>query len=541
MRQTSAALFHIMSASLLERMRRTSFLLITGLTVYVAYLLVPPLDANYLTMTLANRRGIYNSAWVGTMFGMVASLLLSLFAFYLVKGAVNMDRATRVGRIIATTPTSGPLYILGKWLSNLAILVIILAVLTVMALMMQLIRAEDRAIDFVALAAPIWLMGLPVAATVAALAILFECITFLRDGFGNVVYFFLWVFMLTGLISNLGNNKATVPDFFGISRPLANMQAVMSAEDPAYNGDFGIGRSGFTQPVQTFVWNGIDWKIPAVLDRLRWLLLSLGIVLVATLPFDRFDPTRERQSPTPKQDQQPHPIEEIPQAQPGEKLAHSRLEVSWTAGPSTGAHRLGGRGVDGILLAELRLALKGQPWWWYGVAGILIVAGLTASPASTLRTVLPFAWIWPILIWSQLGVREEKYFTNKIVFSAPRPIRRQLPTTWGAGVIVALVAGSGVAIRLLAAAEWGHLMAWGIAALFIPSLALALGTWSKTSRLFEIVYLVWWYMAVNGGPSLDFMGTSGAALVMGTPLKYLGLTIILICMAVFGRWQQIQN
>jgi len=58
-------LYHLMRADFLERTRRYSFLITLELTVFTAYLYIPPSSANYLTLGLGNYRGVYNSAWKG--------------------------------------------------------------------------------------------------------------------------------------------------------------------------------------------------------------------------------------------------------------------------------------------------------------------------------------------------------------------------------------------------------------------------------------------------------------------------------------------
>ena len=69
-----------------------------------------------------------------------------------------------------------------------------------------------------------------------------------------------------------------------------------------------------------------------------------------------------------------------------------------------------------------------------------------------------------------------------------------MPAIWIAGVIVAAVTNGGLAIRLLISHDREALLAWLACTLFIPSLALALGIWSGTSKVFEAVYTVWWYV-----------------------------------------------
>ncbi len=87
------------------------------------------------------------------------------------------------------------------------------------------------------------------------------------------------------------------------------------------------------------------------------------------------------------------------------------------------------------------------------------------------------------------------------------------------------------------------LLAWGVAALFIPTLALALAAWSGGSKLFEVVYMVLWYAGPMNKilPQLDFMGTSSKATAAGMPLVYLLTTLALLGVAVVGRRRQVQG
>jgi len=42
--------------------------------------------------------GVSNSAWTGSVMGLVATVWLSLIGFYVVKNAIQRDRQTRVGK-----------------------------------------------------------------------------------------------------------------------------------------------------------------------------------------------------------------------------------------------------------------------------------------------------------------------------------------------------------------------------------------------------------------------------------------------------------
>src|ERR1043165_2991691 len=98
-----ALLGRLAVADVRERTRRYSFLVTLGFTLYAAYLFVPPAGASYITLSLARYRGIYNSAWIGSLVSMMSTMFLSLAGFYLVKNAISRDRATGVGEILAAT------------------------------------------------------------------------------------------------------------------------------------------------------------------------------------------------------------------------------------------------------------------------------------------------------------------------------------------------------------------------------------------------------------------------------------------------------
>jgi len=145
------------------------------------------------------------------------------------------------------------------------------------------------------------------------------------------------------------------------------------------------------------------------------------------------------------------------------------------------------------------------------------------------------------MVWSQIGIRERRYNTGQMVFSAPRPLSRQLLALWLAGVIFTVVVGSGACVRLALSSEITNLLAWCVGALFAPALALALGVWIGHSRAFEIFYLLLWYIGlVNQVPAFDYAGVTAAGLAIGMPLVYLGITAGLIALAMIGRRRQIQ-
>jgi hypothetical protein len=189
--------------------------------------------------------------------------------------------------------------------------------------------------------------------------------------------------------------------------------------------------------------------------------------------------------------------------------------------------------------------LRGTPLLGrYGslVAGALIVAGLLL-PLDTARGVmLPLAWLLPVLTWSKLGTRETRFRTDQLVFSSANILRRQLPAAWLAGVLLAVVTGGGVALNLALHGQLPVVLALAVGALFIPSLALCLGVWTGSSKSFEFIYALLWYIGpINQIESLDFMGALPGSVDAGIWQIYLVFTVILLGLAFIGRKRQIQR
>jgi hypothetical protein len=294
---------------------------------------------------------------------------------------------------------------------------------------------------------------------------------------------------------------------------------------PDYDNSFMLG--GLETPITgTFPWHGIDWTPSVIATRFGYIVLAIGLTLLGALFFDRFDPSRVR----------PRKAKSI--------VSSSSPEIVSVAPAAPAVHltplnlRANRFSFITVLVAELKLLLKGQPWWWYIVAAGAIVAPFIGSLEATRQFMLPYAWVWPVLVWSSMGNRERRHNVQQFTFSSASPLWRQLPAQWIAGFLVTLAMGSGAALRFLVGGEWISLIAFFSAALFIPSLALALGVWGSSSKPFEIIYVTLWYLGpLNKVPGLDFIGANSA----GYPGFYIPFSLALIAFAFFGRARQLRN
>jgi len=506
-----AVVYQLARADFLERARTFQYLATLAVTLWVGSLMVPPLGAKYTAFAIGVYRGVYNSAWMGIMFAIVMTCFLTLFGFYLVKGAVQRDRDTRVGEIIASTSVGKFEYVLGKALSNFAILMSIAAALLVDAVTMQLVRGEDRHIDLIGILLPTVVFVVPVFALIAAIAVLFEVLPLLRGGLGNVVYFFLWTAELTnGALSAKGGALGSAFDSLGFGAISLSAQQALSRIDPRIKvDDVEVGTwedKGLN--THTFLYHGMTIGGNVILQRLFVLAIAFALVAIAALVFDRFAGTHRARAAR----------------KPG-LFSNVSSNVGRTTQPIFDV--VLGSSFGGLLLAELRLLLKGANFWWYAVSvGLWVFTLFARGPIQSMA--LGIAWIWPILLFSQMGTRETLHQTEQLVYPSLHPLRRQFTAQLCAGIVMTLLLGSGAIIHDLATGGTSGIPAVLVAAVFIPTLALACGALSGTTRLFEVVYLVLWYMGPMNATPLDYTKMAAA-------VPYGVATVLLAILAFYSR------
>ena len=514
--KTLTILYHLARADFLERTRRYSFLIMLGLVMWLGYAAA---SGQMIMRIYPDYTGEPNSAWVGTLMALTVSFFLGWFGFYLIKGSVARDYETGVGQIMAATPLTRPLYLLGKWASNFAVLGVMILILMAAGILMNIFVGTP--LDLWALVAPLVIIALPCMALVAAFAVLFESIGWLRGGFGNVVYFLAFMLLVIPAIET----SAYVPllDVLGFRLIGDSVARAAQAVYPASSGAFTFTITVLDNP-RIFPFPGIAWTSSVVLWRIVIFFLGMTTAVLSSVFFDRFNPSRLLPLKKRTERTKPQPAS-VTEATP-------RSDVHLTPLP---AARTRFR-FDALFLAELKLLLKGQRWWWYAIAVGLVIAQFANTPNVT-RILLIVSWLWPLLLLSGLGSRESRHNTRQMVFSAPRPVLTQLPAAWLSAFTLVALTGAGALVKFLSLGDTHSVIAWLVGALFIPSLALAFGVLTGSSKPFEIVYVVWMYLILQRVPALDFVN-----LTSSSPWQiYLGLSMALIAISALARRSQLKS
>ncbi len=486
-----------------ERTRRPGSLVTLAVAVMLGYLALPPASSHYVIMNAGGYRGVYNSAWAGMVTALAGALWLTGGGFYVVRSAIARDQQTGVGQILAATPRRTAGYLAGKFVSNLMVLASMAGVLAVTALVMQLARGESAAIGLGALLLPYVLFTLPVLALTAAAAVLVETVPVLRGGVGNIAWLVAWlIFAIAG---------GGVPLGFGAVS--SSMRQAMAAQHfrPA---EFSVGFTQVAHSLHTFTWHGLAPSAGFVIGRLVLLAAFCCLAVVPAAWFGRFDPARGRPRGVPTGGQSSVPLADVAMsAEGGAALLRQKAYRPLPPGGDRPAAAFGR-----LLAGEARILVQGTPGWWWlvaaavNVAGLAVAATLVQPGGDSTTLLLSAAWIWPVLIWSRLGVQRRENGLDTLLGCYPSAYR-QLAAEWLAGLSLTAAAGLGPMIRMAIVADGSRVVAWFAGVLFIPSLALLLGTASRTQRLFQVLYVVLWYAAVNQ-LAADYMGT---VLVNGRP------------------------
>jgi hypothetical protein len=533
-----ALLWRLARADLLERTRRTSFLVAILFMMVGGWHFLPAVDSGYVTINLDGYRGLYNSAWVGASMALLTSTFLSLVGFYLVRGTIDRDRRTGVGEILATTPLSRLAYLGARTAGNFVYLALLTLVILVTAVVMQQLRGEVWSVDPVALALPFVLVTLPLMGLVAAMAVFADATKPLSGTLGNVGWFFFWIAALIApaTLENIASGSAppalTDPTGFGLL--ISQMIDGARAHAPDFNGDhITIGANITDERLDTFPWDGIRWSGAAILGRLAWFGVAAFVVAASVPFFDRFaqgatGPGRARRRGA-----------AAPAAAPDASLA---VEAATGAPATFRADRLtdigtvpGGPRLLRLVRAELQLLLFGVNRWWYAGAALLLVLG-AALPAEGRAIAGGLAWIWPLGLWSALGCREALHGTATLLDSAPKPVVSRLLAQWLAGSALGLVAGGGGLVAAVAGGRPQEAAAVLVGAGFVSALAVAGGALSGSRRLFEAVYLLLWYIGpMNRVPALDYSGGAPGAAESGAPVAFAVAAAGLLAVAMAAR------
>lgn len=500
-------LITLIKSNLIKQTRGYQFFMIVGISIFLGFLCVPGASAGYEIFYLGGVRGIYNSAWLGVLGAVLPVILLWLPGFYLLRSQITEDKQLNIGQMIAASPVSKTRYIYGKLITNFSVLMALQLIFLAALMVMQLIQRESTSLSIMQYVQPLMFVTVPYLLVLAALTVLFDIVPFLKGVFGNIVIFMLWITLSSISVANPQNQY----DLFGMGILLNSMLEGARAIFPNLPEAASFGYYPATTDTPTFVWNGMAWNKDFLVSRLVWVVVALLITQTSVLIFKRFkEPSRVKKTKRTNNDMQGAAAKRRFEATPVLSAVKKSKSINFPL----------------MVWGELKIMLSGHSHVWYLSA--LAVMALTpfVTSGESLKWI-SLSMLLPISIWSQMGNREKACGTSELIASSC-PASAKWLAGWLSGVIVALLISLGMFTRIVMLSEWNYLAPWLAGAVFIPTLALVLGGFGRSRRLFEAIFIVLMYFGpINCMWKFDFMGLTGnnAALYIAVTILLFGIGI----------------
>lgn len=475
------------------RMRRMSTLVAILAIAAISWAMIEDPASGRTLLIVEDARVRYTSSALALGSATLAGLLFSLAGFYLARGRTGEDLRSSIGGVVGATPAGNLALVASRWLGAVGGLLILLGAFMLAILALHLLRGEGP-IQLLVYLQTYCILLLPMVLFAASCAVLCDSWAPLMGKGGDILYFFVWIAMLSlgGIIEETGASRAlAVFDFTGMAQAMQATRLHLGTDSVGIGAmDFNAALAPHTLP--QWLWNGSQ-----VGARLLACLLALAPLVPAVLLFHRFSPdrvkagkARRRRSPLGVLDGWLRPLART--VQPLMRLA-ARLP-----------------GTPGQVLADLGLVLATAPSAILAIA--LCIALSLVLPAAVLPGLLAGALAYWGILCSDASTRDVSAACDGLTAAVPGGAGRRFLRQWAACALLGALFTGTVALRW-SADEPVRALAVAAGVLALSGFAALLGTVSRTPRLFLGLFLFGLYVAINakGIPMMDVVGFHGAA------------------------------
>ncbi|RPH33109.1 MAG: hypothetical protein EHM93_06140 [Bacteroidales bacterium] len=513
----------IIRADYLQRTRSYVFLITLIISILVAYTFVPVHDANYTTVRIGNYIGENNSSWIGHVTAIMASTFLWLIGFYLVNNSIRRDEETGVGQIIATTSISNFGYLFAKAVSNFLVLLTITLIIMVMALSLVFIRGGDFTFNAIQFFFPYLLTTIPSIFFLAVVAIILEIIFGNKTNLMNIVFFFLFSFMIIGL----NQYKNSMVQWFDVSGVKYLTDSMLEIVNTKYNQTSENVSVGFVYgdiiKRNYFLFEGTNWSALYLASRLVWIGFAILLLRIASKFFNRFDTKttvdfRKKQNIILDYTKQ-RSIKAIHVS----KLPKASLDF----------------GILPLVKTEFLMLLRKGPWWFWFINLGLIITLFFIPLTIAHQIVLPLLWFLQINRWADIATKEKYYRTHYFAYAAYKPLQRLLQAQIIAGFILAFILALPIILRALVTGDFLSILSLTLGALLVVSFSVFSGIISGGKRLYEILFFMITYGNLNSVPFLDYFGGFHKSITY--ILLLFGITVLMLSVAFSVRKYEIEH
>ncbi len=244
-----------------------------------------PIDGDGVAIAIGGELPIMTSPFLGVSLGIVVSTLVLPVAWLYLRSNTTRRQPWQIEEV---TPGSRVAVALGRFGADVIVLLAMLATLTLAGWFLGWLLIPPRPFNIGEISFALWLVAAPSLIGLAALRILFDARPLLRSGFGDFLYFVLWItsIALPATVAGQATTFATnMVDFAGFVTPI-------TFASPAGADDFAIGGIRASQGnLELDVMAGL-FAPGYIQSRLAWIGVALAVVVVAGLIYHPHRPRR---------------------------------------------------------------------------------------------------------------------------------------------------------------------------------------------------------------------------------------------------------
>ena len=479
--------YTIVKSDYLQRTRSYAFLITLCISLAFAYSFVPEPNASYSTIRISEYVGYYNSAWFGYVTAIMTSIFLSIAGFYLVNSGIKTDLETKVGQVIAATPVNNFSYLLTKAISNFAVLMTIVLIIFCVSILLYFLYNDGYSFEPIQFVKPYLIITVPAIFFISVLAVLFEVVFRRHSIIQNILFFFLFMFLLVS--SNSEGNQFSW-DILGSKVVLSQMEKTVQEilpKDEEASLAIGFVINSNKKETKKFLFNGVSFPTSFIISRFLWILFSLILVVGISPFFHRFD--IKKRIRTIKSKDEDFELKEL------KDIVLSKIPT-----PKTNY------GIFPLIKTEAKLLFRsGRRWMWiFSLLGLVLLAFIPLKPAH--QFILPVLWFLQVGRLSELTAKEIGNNVHYFAFSSYKPLSRLLLSQIVAAVGLMLALASPLIIRYILQADFVNAISIILGGFFIVLFASLLGILTKGKKLFEILFFLITYANINAVTIADYFG-----------------------------------
>lgn len=510
----------VAAADFKERVWRFSFLAMAALMLLAAFWLVPNPKLGYEVLCVERNTFVQgtNPTWLSMGAAITLAAFLPLFGFVFIKNAIETDRNTGVINLVRASGVKRIIYMFGKYISSLLLLLLLMVIEMSGTLLMTIVRFPGQHISAWSFFSPFFAL-IPGFLIICALALLFEVFPLLGNKAGGVLgivaFFIFSIISLTEVMSAGQSEVWRKIDFSGLSWIVESIsadtfQTAQIAHPLISIADFNPTNIGITKEIY---FSGLIVGKDIFINKLCFVLIGILMVLVSAVFLD-YEQGRKKNF-----------------------LMKTDIETKEEAYMNTQVSFVNFKLVPAGKFSFFDLFRQEMHRYWRGIScvwlmlsiGLWLVCAFSTDIQSRIIWML-ILYGWCILMFSKMGSEERMTGMDKLYCGIEKGELHHRVCALVVGMLFSLILVCPVLIRTLSEVRIAGTVSLLIWALTIPVLASLLGDITQSPRLFQIIFLMIIYLKMNSVELLwDFNGNIFDNKLIIAIFVLLGLCVLYLC------------